>query len=160
MNSNSENRLRGVALIVVNPYDEIIVLKELRNKPHLGKHAGMYSIPMETSDPYEPDIATLSRLITEELDGMRISILTCAFVGAFQVVEGVWVNLYSARTKTMWLPSILGDGTEVADAQWCDPETALRLWLRRGAFEMISAYTEGRIPAVTCSFCRPPDELV
>jgi len=65
-------RVRGVALIVQNPAGEILVLQEHESKPRFGKYCGMFSIPMETSEPNETDHCTIARLIKEELPGLDI----------------------------------------------------------------------------------------
>ena len=78
--------IRAVALIVVNPNGEVLLLQEFGSKPHIGKLAGMSSIPMETSAPREPDDMVLARLIAEELPGLAPKITIEGRLGVYRIV--------------------------------------------------------------------------
>lgn len=148
--------VRGVALIVVNPSGEVLVLQEFHAKPHFGKYAGMLSIPMETSRSGEPDHAALERLVAEELPGLasRLKIHGERF-GVYRVVPRVWVSLYTARAEDAALPILTpADSREVGNHAWMLPENAMALWLRQGAREMLSDYIHGRMGTV-CRRCQP-----
>jgi len=148
--------IRGVALILENDESEILILQEFQSKPHFGKYAGMFSIPMETSEPGEPDISALDRLVSEELvvmDPRHLDIQE-RYVGRYQIVKNVWVSLYVKRaTGVITLPQSKNGG-EVGNHRWITPQKAYALWLRRGAFEMLSDYISGR-SGVTCEYCAP-----
>ena len=130
-------RTRGVALFVRNFEEAILILREFENKPHLGKYTGMYSIPMETSKPGEPDSMALERLVREELPGLenQIRINPCR-VGWYRIVPRVWVSLYAAVMDSRNLP--LKKTNEVGDHAWIESECIFTLWLRQGANEMIN----------------------
>lgn len=138
--SSGRWRLRAVALILVEPRGDILVLQETKAKPHIGKHAGMYSIPMETIRDGETHESALHRLFREELTGMPVATASHR-IGAYLVVPGVWATLYLARTLRTDLTTITGD--DVTSHVWMPPDQALTLWLRRGAAEMIRDFMDG-----------------
>ncbi|TSC75324.1 MAG: hypothetical protein G01um101430_531 [Parcubacteria group bacterium Gr01-1014_30] len=134
---------RGVALIVRNQIGLILVLRELETKPEIGKHAGMFSIPMETVEPGEHDVQAIKRLIEEELPGLisKIKVVQTRF-GLYRVGHRTWATLYTATASDDSLPDPQAVG--VAGHQWVSPPEALALHLRRGAREMIEDYISGR----------------
>ena len=133
-------KIRGVALIVNNPRGEILILKEFKDKPHLGKYAGMFSIPMETLETQEDDISALIRLIEEELPGFGARIqLEPRSIGHYRIAEDAWARLYLASVPDCSLPDAVEDG-EVGDYKWIVPTEALSLWLRQGAKDIIQDY--------------------
>ncbi|MDO8514783.1 MAG: NUDIX hydrolase [bacterium] len=136
-------RLRAVALIVANPVGEILVLQEFVTKAHIGKFAGMWSIPMETVDPGQDSMATLSQLHLEELAGLPSIQMPARYIGAYEVVPDVWARLYATTSSTYELPAIYGNEHEVRNHQWLPIHVALELWLRQGAEEMIRDYAGG-----------------
>ncbi len=151
-------RVRGVALIIQNPEGKILVLQEYESKPHLGKYPGMFSIPMETSKPNEPDHCAVARLIDEELPGLGLSIdgALGVHVGSYRIVPRVWVKLFFIKASNAKLPdSDDPKNKEVGNHQWVSPEKALDLWLRQGAHEMISDFV-GNKKGVLCKYCRIP----
>lgn len=135
---------RGVALIIENPLGEILVLQELEEKSRLGKKKGMFSIPMETVEQAESDVAALKRLIDEELPGLapKIKIIETQSFRRYRIAPGVWATLYTAVISDNSLPSVVG--SEVTGHKWVRLREALTLWLRKGARDMISDYIEGR----------------
>lgn len=150
-------RARGVALIISNPRDEILIIQELQTKPHFGKYAGMFSPPMETSQKGERDCSTVGRLIDEELPGLaghiKIEDERC---GVYRIVPGVWVSLYVGHLSSSCLPTPTESSRkEVGGYAWVFPDKALTFWLRQGAREMLTDYIENR-KNVVCRFCRPP----
>lgn len=146
-------RVRGVALIVVNPLRHILVLQELETKEHLGKLSGMYSIPMETAEPGEHISVTLQRLVRQELPGFEERLqIHPARLGWYRITRQVWVSLYGATTTSADLP--LGNG-EVGNHAWMSPRETLNLWLRQGAREMLIDYLHRR-SGVVCMRCQPP----
>lgn len=152
--------VRGVALIIVNPKGEVLILQEFESKPHFGKYPGMFSIPMETSDPGEPDDSTLRRLIVEELPGCqsyKINLMEKR-AGIYQIVNNVWVSLYVGRVKNSFPTTQSDKTTEVGNHEWVAPRKALTLWLRQGASEMLSDYIHDRSEVIreNCSSPPPP----
>ena len=130
-------RTRGVALFVRNASGLILILREWGTKPHLGKFAGMYSIPMETSQPGESDPVALQRLVREELPGLEDQVgINPGRVGLYRIVPRVWVSLYAAAMNSSNLPVRKTD--EVGDYAWIEPEYVFTRWLRQGAREMIA----------------------
>jgi len=153
-------RIRGVALIIQNLKGEILILQEYETKPRFGKYCGMFSIPMETSESDEPDYHTIVRLAKEELPGLDFSFdgVLQAHVGAYRIVSHVWVNLYSVRTTNTHLPDSKNPkNKEVGNYRWTDPKKALNLWLRQGAWEMISDFINNK-KGVLCRRCRTPQK--
>ncbi len=136
-------RVRGVALVVANPTDEILILQEFVNKPHLGKYRGMFSIPMETSQPGESDLSALQRLKEEELPGVPALELPGTYIGVYRIVSGVWVRLYKTEAVSYRLPNTMSNEHEVGNYRWIPIDAALSLWLRQGAREMLSDYACG-----------------
>lgn len=154
--------IRGVALIVKNSKEEILILQEYETKPHIGKYCGMFSIPMETSKPNEPDQCAVSRLIEEELPGFNlgpyIEDTTQSHVGIYRIVPHVWVNLYSITTSNSYVPDFRNSkNEEVGNYQWLSPKEALSLWLRRGAWEMIDDFMHNK-RWVLCRYCHAPEK--
>lgn len=143
-------RLRAVGLILVNPADKILVLQEFVAKPGLGKHGGMFSIPMETCHVEEANLLTLKRLYDEELTGIPF-LGKVTYIGAYRIAPRVWVRLYSMRLEKD-SPEICGYTQEVGNHKWVSINEALTLWLRRGAVEMIEDYAEKRhsVLRITC----------
>jgi len=133
--------IRGVALLVVNPAGEILVLQEFFCKPYLGKYAGMWSIPMETCEPGENYPSTLKRLHEEELGGLPSIHMSARYIGAYRVVPHVWAKLYAAMSSTYHLPGI--STSEIGNPRWVPVPEALGLCLRQGAREMIRDYAGG-----------------
>ena len=87
-------RVRGVALIVSSPRQDVLVLQEQQTKAHLGKYAGMFSPPMETSYKGERDCSALTRLVDEELPGLADHItIERKRCGVYRIVPGAWVSL-------------------------------------------------------------------
>lgn len=153
-NSTRTLRVRGVALIVSNPRREVLIIQELQTKPHLGKYAGMFSPPMETSHKGEQDRSTIARLVDEELPGLAGHIkIEDKRRGVYRIVPGVWVSLYVGQIQDSLLP-IPNEKSkeEVGEYIWVLPENALALWLRQGAREMLSDYIENR-NNVICQCC-------
>jgi len=137
-------RLRAVSLVVRNPAGEILVLEELTTKPHLGKYAGMLSIPMETCDPGQDYLTTLRQLHDEELAGLSSIRIPGQPVGVYRVAPKAWARLYTAESDTFQLPAASLDGhVDVRNHRWIRPELASTLWLRRGALEMIQDCVAG-----------------
>ncbi len=156
----ANRRVRGVALIVQNPKGEILVLQEYESKPHFGKYCGMFSIPMETSEPNEADCCTIARLIKEELQGFDIPIDGApeALIGSYRIVPRVWVKLFFIRGKSARLPNLGGlESKEVGNHRWLDPQKTLGLWLRQGAREMISDFISNK-KGVLCRYCLAPKQ--
>ncbi|PIR84031.1 hypothetical protein COU18_01325 [Candidatus Kaiserbacteria bacterium CG10_big_fil_rev_8_21_14_0_10_51_14] len=133
-------RLRAVALVVVNPAGEILVLQEFVSKPTLGKFAGMFSVPMETCHHGEPDLLALKRLHDEELTGLPFMGKPTR-IGAYRVAPQAWAKLYTMSVERV--APIIGQTFEVGNHQWVPVQDALGLWLRRGAPEMIQDYAAG-----------------
>lgn len=148
-------RIRGVALIVQNLEGKILILQEYETKPHLGKYCGMFSIPMETSKPEESDYYAIVRLIREELPGFNFlpENIIRSRIGIYRIVPHVWVTLYSIKTGVQHFPN--PKSSEVGNYQWIEPKKALDLWLRQGAWEMISDFMDGK-KEVLCRCCRAP----
>lgn len=148
-------RTRGVALFIRNPSGDILILRELETKPHLGKYAGMYSIPMETSRPGEPEPMALARMIAEELPGLEHVVqVNPQRVGWYRIVPRVWVSLYTASMDCTNLPA--GHVVEVGEYAWLSATAALKLWLRQGAPEMISDISVGNHHVVRRHCAAPP----
>jgi hypothetical protein len=138
-----QKRVRGVALVVVNPHNNLLVIQEKETKDWLGKKAGMDSIPMETAKPGEDDFKVLVRLQHEELPGLPLIQLPEYYVGAYRIAPHTWAKLYVARAPTFELPMFVSDQSDVGHPRWMDPSDAMQLWLRRGAWEMIQDYADG-----------------
>lgn len=146
--------IRGVALVVECLEGEILMLQEFESKPHFGKFPGMYSIPMETSNPGEPDRTTLKRLVREELPGLDGDIrIGKRRLGSYQIVPHVWVRLYWASVSNRNLPT--SRGGEVGNYRWESPLAVRKLWLRQGAREMLEDFVHGRVGVVR-RICQPP----
>jgi len=135
--------LRAVALIVANPVGEILVLQEVVTKAHIGKFAGMWSIPMETVDPGQNWIAALRQLHSEELAGLPSIQMPARYIGTYQVVPRAWARLYATMSSTYHLPAVSDNEHEVRNHQWLPIHVVLELWLRKGAEEMIRDYAGG-----------------
>lgn len=150
-------RVRGVALIVSNPHSEVLIVQELQTKPHLGKYAGMFSPPMETSHGRERDCSTIIRLVDEELPGLADHIkIENERRGVYRIVPGVWVSLYVGQIQNLLLPTPdERSKEEIGGYVWVPTGNALTLWLRQGAREMLSDYIENR-NNVVCRYCCPP----
>ena len=152
-------RIRGVALIVQNPQGKILVLQEFKAKPYFGKYCGMFSIPMETSEPNEPNYFTILRLVREELPGFSFpskNVLQ-SHIGIYRIASHV-CNLYFVKVADDRLPdSKNSKSKEVGNYQWMDPEKALDLWLRQGAWEMINDFINNK-KGVFCRHCRTPQK--
>ncbi len=150
-------RIRGVALIVQNPQGKILVLQEFKAKPHFGKYFGMFSIPMETSNHNESDYSAILRLVDEELPGLCFPIdeILKARIGNYRIVSHVWVKLYFIKAVNDRLPDFKNSNSEdVGNYQWVEPQTALNLWLRQGAREMINDFVNKK-RGVLCRHCCP-----
>jgi 8-oxo-dGTP pyrophosphatase MutT (NUDIX family) len=146
--------IRGVALVVVNPDDEVLILQEFESKPHLGKYPGMFSIPMETSRPGEADRSALVRLVAEEAPGLGDKLeIREERLGVYRIVPHVWVSLYGATAIDAALPDQQGGESEVGNHAWVSPTEAVALWLRQGAAEMLEDYIAGRTGVVR-RWCR------
>ena len=155
-NSKRVFRARGVALIVSDPLGEVLIVRELESKPHIGKCAGMFSPPMETSHNGEPDCLALARLVDEELPGLANHIkIDSRRRGAYRVVRGVWVSLYVGQSQNSLLPTPDKRSEEIEGHAWVLPKDALMLWLRQGAREMLVDYIENRYDVI-CRYCSPP----
>jgi hypothetical protein len=153
--------IRAVSLIVIHPAGgKILILEERNNKPHLGKYAGMFSIPMETSHPGEADFLALLRLHQEELPGLLLESLPGILVGEYQVVPGARANLYAttATTSSLHLPRLFCD-PDVGNHQWVSPQKAMSLPLRQGAFEMIGDFVAG-LQNVVRTECNAPRNML
>ena len=148
------DRIRGVALVVVSPEGKILILKELQEKPELDKKSGMFSIPMETCEIGEHNEEAIIRLVMEELPGLFVSVDSLAHIGSYQIVPEVWVQLFSMKVANTKLPNLDPANKEVSDHQWCNPREALKLWLRRGAKEMISDFINKKL-GITRQECEP-----
>lgn len=134
--------IRGVALVVTEPVGTILMLEEFESKPHLGKYAGMTSIPMETCRPGEPHPQTLARLVEEELPGLGEHLtIHPERIGWYRIVPRVWVALYRAEVREPVVPG--GDGGEVGNYVWQFPADVLGTWLRQGAREMVEDFVTG-----------------
>lgn len=155
-NSKRAFRARGVALIVSNPRGEVLIVRELESKPHIGKYAGMFSPPMETSQDGEPDCLALARLVDEELPGLANHIkIDSRRRGIYRVVRGAWVSLYVGQSQNSLLPTPDKRSEEVEGHTWVFPKNALTLWLRQGAREMLADYIENRNDVI-CRHCYAP----
>ena len=154
-NHTDTPRVRGVALIVSNPSRKIMLLQERETKVRLGKHAGMFSPPMETCCKGESDVIAVLRLIEEELPRFPGHIeVEQNPRGVYQVVSSVWASLYVGYTESSSLPIPVEGPVEVGGHLWIPPHEALMLWLRQGAFEMLSDYTSVQNRVVR-QHCRP-----
>lgn len=154
----SFQHIRGVALIVQNPEEKILILQEYETKSHFGKYCGMFSIPMETSRSNESNYYAIVRLIKEELPGFNLPIkdILRSHIGAYRIASHIWVNLYSVMTTNNCLPDSKNvRNNEVGNHQWIYPKEALNFWLRQGAWEMINDFINNK-KRVLCKFCRTP----
>lgn len=147
-----KRRVRAVALIVENLDGAIMVLQEFETKPYLGKYTGMYSIPMETLQPNEPNNEALQRLIREELSGLAGIVVRPERVGIYRIVPGAWASLYLGKFERVVLPET--QSSEVGNHSWLDPQAVFSLWLRPGAREMVEDFVAGRWPLVR-RHCQP-----
>jgi len=155
INTSVVRRIRGVALILSNPRGEVLLLKELQTKPHLGKYEGMLSPPMETCLEGETNPSTLDRLVEEELPGFVGHVkIDGERRGVYRVAPQAWASLYVGQTEDLLLPKLDEKSDEVGGYFWLPPKDALTSWLRRGASEMLSDYVEGRWNVI-CRHCRP-----
>ena len=146
-------RIRGVALVVANPDNEVLILQEFESKPYLGKYAGMFSIPMETSKPGEPDHSALARLVTEELPGFTTSLeISEARRGGYRIGPHGWGSLYAATVPNGTLPNPTSQTSEVGNHKWVLLPDAKRLWLRQGAREMLDDFATSQSDVV-CRLC-------
>lgn len=144
--------VQGVALIVHNKEGKILILKEFNSKPDIGKFFGMFGIPMETIKEGETEESALARLIEEELPGFGSSIeLKAGRVGVYHI-NHARAFLYVGSVPNCTLP-LEKAGNDVGDYRWVHPMTALGLWPRQGAEEMIIDYTN-KVSGVT-RHCRP-----
>jgi hypothetical protein len=149
-------RVRGVALIVQSPHDwkNILIIRELESKPHLGKYPGMFSIPMETSRPDEEDEAAIARLVSEELPGFKDFLkVEEERRGVYRITPGVWVSLYVAQASISTLPTLSKTVGEVEGHAWMRVDQILKLWLRQGAREMLTDYADS-CTSVVCKRCK------
>lgn len=153
----ARQKTRGVALIVASPDDRLLVLQEFEDKPQYGKHAGMFSMPMETARDGELDQAILDRLVEEELPGMNHDLaLQAVPYGLYRIVANVWVRLYAVQTASIALPIEPSTSKrEVGNYWWCAPSNTSRLWLRQGAREMFADYLASQMNVVRRR-CEPP----
>lgn len=132
------HRIRAVGLILANPMDEILILRERNPKPHYHKFEGMRSIPLETVQGTESLERALERLVEEEVPG--VSVRNLAYQGTYWTpcpTRNVWNWVYTAQSDTLELPAL---GDEVDLHTWLDPEHALELWLRPAVYEMITDF--------------------
>ena len=137
--------LRGVALIVRNPNNEIVLVEELQTKERYGKYAGMFSPPMETCHDEESDESALIRLVDEELPGLaEYIVINPERRGMYQVVPDVWVSLYTGQIQNLLLPTLDATSIEIGRHVAEPPTQALTRWLRQGAREMLLDYIADR----------------
>jgi len=61
------NIIKGVGLLLFEPQGKLLVLRELQDKPHIKKEAGMLSFPLETTEGNETFEETLWRLVSQEI---------------------------------------------------------------------------------------------
>jgi hypothetical protein len=155
---DTEERVKGVALIVQNG-DDIMIIEEFFDKPSLKKKRGDGSAPMETVRRGESDLEALRRMEEEELPGIPRLPLPGEFIGQYEVVEGTWANLYRVKTISRQLPAQAGDAPEVGNYRWMPPSIALTLVLRPGAREMIEDHVAGHTN-VRRAGCRPPSDRI
>lgn len=155
-----QKRVRGVALIVVNPHNKLLVIREKETKDWLGKKAGMDSIPMETCKPGESDLLTLARLQQEELPTLPLLALPEYYVGAYRLAPLTWARLYVARAPTLALPTFTSVCADVGHPRWMSINDAMQLWLRRGAWEMLQDYADGHRRVIRKSCVNTTREVV
>jgi hypothetical protein len=81
-------RVESVALLLTNSRGELFLIRELINKPEIGKRWGDLSVPWETKLPGEGDLEALARLLTEEVDDCaRVALRRLDLLGSLQVRE-------------------------------------------------------------------------
>lgn len=135
-------QLCSVALLLVNPQDQLYCVRERMAKPQIGKLEGHHSFPWETVEPDERPIRTLHRLITEEIDATD----TVAFAEPIPVwigdveVHNSLAHIFLARFKEGPAEMRgLHAGIEIDPLGWCSSQfllshcrdgvpEALRLW--------------------------------
>ena len=68
--------IHGIGFFLSSPAGKILMVRELKSKPHYGKSAGMLSVPFETIEDGETKESAIRRLIHEEIGGIEIEIIT------------------------------------------------------------------------------------
>ena len=149
----------GVGLIATTTDEQVLLIRENEEKLHLGKVPGMVSFPMETSEPGEEPLATMARLIHEEIPGMELYLqLDLKPAGIYQVVAGIWVLVFWADSNTgpQW-PWGLPHG-DVDTPHWEPLDVAVTRNLRQGAKEALLDRI-ARKRNVVCRRCEVPSTL-
>ena len=155
--------IAGVGLILIHNAEEakpqVLILTELETKPWLGKHAGMQSFPMETTEGEETPDQTIERLIRQELPGIRQDIIVDHEpAGVYQVIEQVWLLVWCAQSLKGKLPE--NGSAEVIEHRWFSLREAAEISnLRQGAREPLIDCLKGNFlktkRPVVCDFCEP-----
>lgn len=120
--------LRSVALLLFNSEGKLYCIRELIDKPEIGKRAGDYSVPWETLEPNEADASGLERVMREEVHAADpIKLSPFEYLGEIEVVAGAKANIYrSFLSEENSMPFKGSEAeTEFIPLGFQDPETLL-----------------------------------
>lgn len=121
------NIVRGVGIVLFGPTGRVLVLRELKSKPHNGKHAGMLSIPFETIEDGETKESALGRLIYEEI-GVKITAPPVFFREFFiELSDNQCVQLFVFNGNVDREFVARPNDTDVEHYGWMSPQDILQL---------------------------------
>lgn len=117
----------GVGLILFAPTGKVLVLRELKSKPHNGKYSGMLSIPFETMEEGETKESALKRLIHEEI-GREVTadlVFFKEFLVELNVNHSVQLFVFTGTVTHQFVAC--PNDTDVEYYGWMSPQDILRL---------------------------------
>ncbi len=123
--------IQGVGLLLIEPNGKLLVLKELQNKPHIRKEAGMLSFPLETIKEGELFEDTLLRLVTEEI-GIPIELKEVQKIGTFDFKHDTCearVYMFIAHVNKAFVAK--PTDTDIDFHGWMDPNELLNIKHKR-----------------------------
>jgi ADP-ribose pyrophosphatase YjhB (NUDIX family) len=112
------NDLQGVALLLFEDGDmrTVYMVRERKSKPHIAKHAGMLSVPMETMERGESPQQAVLRLMSEEVGVIPNGI---SYIGTldFEATETTVAYSLHCYIAVMNSAATLGPHTDTEDVE-------------------------------------------
>lgn len=137
-----ERSIQAVAAMIVCPEGTVYTVVETVDRPEYGKLTGMRTIPMETMEPGETHVQTLSRLLKEEVGGNIVNVSASERLGIYGINDAAATFFVVEAVRNDSASDLVIDG--VLNPAWINFAELQSTWTRAGVAEMLEDYLQGR----------------
>lgn len=153
-------KIKAVGAIIMSDDGKILIVQGTVNKPQKDKMAGDWTFPAETLKPGEDWTGALTRLVSEEVGGIKYRVdYARDWIGDYNVgsVENpIWgrVLLLHVIGRAEEQPCLSSIDGEVVGHKWVLPRSLQSLPRRKGVWEPLKDFLAGQ-RGIVCWKCVP-----